>query len=126
MHAPQRVLFLYNQDNAKEAADYGRGKVPSHRLFGLFELRQLGCDAQLCPMPAAPALLRKLLRRPLLWRVYQALFACFKGAHFDWIVATHEAAALPALVLKWMRLVRAPLVILNVALLHPKNRSGAR
>src|SRR6185437_3073359 len=55
-----------------------------------------------------------------------ALFACFKGAHFDWIVATHEAAALPALVLKWMRLVRAPLVILNVALLHPKNRSGAR
>lgn len=118
-----RILFLYNADWTREIDDVARGKVPSHRLFGLSELKLLGYQAFACP---APASIRLALKRPALWRVYQAIFARLQQQQIDCIVATHEAAALPVLLLKRLGFLRTPIVILSVALLHPRNMRGVR
>lgn len=117
------ILFLYNFDWSKELADFARGIVPTHRLWGYADVERLGHHAI-----AAPRLnfLRKWLARPYLWRIYQALYACLNQRNLDCCVAVMETAALPALLLKRLGLLRKPLVILNMALLHPSNCSGMK
>jgi len=120
---PLRVLFLYNSDWSKEINDFQLGLVPSHRLFGLAEMRKMGHTAEAC---RAPAQCGGLWRWPIFWRLYQALFALICQRHWDCILATHEAAALPLLLLKRLGLLRRPIVVIGVALLHPRNVKGVR
>ena len=118
-----RLLFLYNCNWEKEIADYARGMVPSHRLFGFAEAARFGHQPRYCPMPrwAGP-----IVRKPRWWRVYQAIFALLHQRKLDAVIATHEASALPALVLRRLGLLRTPLIVISVALLHPKNCRGLR
>lgn len=118
-----RVLFCYNADWDKEVVDFQRGVVPSHRLFGFSDIQALGHYSLLC---RAPRRLRKLLSKSLVWRCYQAVWTLGRQSQIDCIVATHEACALPLLLLKRLRLLKTPVVVINVALLHPKNCAGFR
>ena len=124
---PLDVLFFFPQDYSGEIAAYHRGEVPSHRLWGLAELRKLGARARIVPAPRFyPKFLRAKMRGGLGWAVHQALFALFNGNRLDCIVAINESCTLPALLLKKLGLLRVPLVIVNMALLHPKFTSGLR
>ena len=118
-----RLLFLYNQEWTQEIADFYTGKVPAHRLFGFAGAEEMGHSPQTY---FCPRLLRKVLAKPLLWRTYQALMAAKNQNRIDCIVATHEASALPVLLLKYLGLLRTPLVTINVALMHPKNLKGRK
>lgn len=117
------LLMLYNCSWDKEIADYSRGAVPSHRLFGLADLQRLGVPAKACHMPRFP---RRLLSRPGAWKLYQALYAALHHRTISCVVATHEACALPLLGLKRLGLLHLPVVVINVALLHPKNLAGLK
>jgi glycosyltransferase involved in cell wall biosynthesis len=117
----KRFFYLYNNNWDHEIASYQRGEVPSHRLFGLAELQKLGHSVFTSP---APKFLSRFLARPLFWRIYQGLYAVRKQKKFDYIIAVHEAAALPLLLLKRMGILKKPIIVINVALLHPKNATG--
>lgn len=116
-----RLLFAYNHDWHKEVCDYYRGVVPSHRLFGLADVRRLRHQATYC---RSPRWLSRLSRKPTYWKLYQALFAVARQRETDAIVATHEAAAVPLLVLRRLGVLRRPIIVLSVALLHPRNCAG--
>lgn len=118
-----RILFLYNHNWDKEIRDFRQGTVPSHRLFGLAGVEAAGHQAFTCPKPNYPSLFTK---KPFFWRIYQAIFAALHQNRIDCIVATHEASALPVLLLKCLGLLRTPVVVMNVALLHPKQCVGLR
>ena len=118
-----KVLFLYNHSWAKEIADFRLGIVPAHRLFGFANVEALGHHPLICPKPG---LFQALYSKPFLWRCFQALFAVRHQATTDCIVATTEASALPVLLLKRLGLLKTPLVMINIALLHPKQSRGLR
>ena len=114
------VLFLYNHSYEQEVRAYKRGEVPAHRLFGLTHMHLFGYQALRCPRTRA----FRGGYSPLVWRVYQALYAALNQRRLAGIVATHESSALPALVLKKLGLLRTPIIVLNVALLRPGNCQG--
>jgi glycosyltransferase involved in cell wall biosynthesis len=118
-----RILFAFVHNWAKEVADYERGLVPSHRLFGYADLKKAGHSPRLCPMPRV---FPKVFSKPIVWRIYQALLAFFKQQEHDCIFAVNEASAQPMLVLKRLGLLRTPLIVFNTGLMHRKNMTGWR
>lgn len=118
-----RILFTFVTNWQNEVTDYERGLVPAHRLFGFADLREMGHEPRLCP---TPRWLGKLAARPLVWRLYQTLYALTHQRKFDCIFAVNEGSALPLLVLKRFGLLRTPLMVFSVALTHQKNMSGKR
>ncbi len=118
-----RILFAYPFDWSHELADFDRGLVPSHRLFGYAEVKKMGLRPSICQKPRV---FERLLRRPILWRIYQSLLAACRQQSIDCIFAVNEASALPVLVLKRLGLLRRPVIVFCTGLMHPRNRSGAR
>lgn len=97
-------------------------KVPTHRLWGMVELTRLGCNVGLCaPLP-------KMLQGSgaLAWRVWQTIWILNKASKYDTIVAVHEVSALFFLLARRLGFETPSLLILNLALLHPKNQTGFR
>ena len=121
--APPAVAMLYSRDWTHELRQYHCGEVPSHRLFGFVELERLGHPVELCQTPAS---LRRLLRSAAAWRVFQALWVALRQQRFACVVATTEAPALPVLLLKAAGLLRRPVIVISVALLHAKYTTGLR
>lgn len=118
-----RILFLFVFDSSNEVADYSRGLVPSHRLFGYAELKKMGHEPLIIERPS---FLRRFLSKPVFWRIYQGLAAAWRQRKVDAIFAINEAAALPPLVLKKLGLLKTPVILFNTALTHPRNYSGFR
>ncbi len=118
-----RILFTFVSNWQKEVADYERGLVPAHRLFGFADVRKAGHAPRLCP---TPGFLPKLFAKPVAWRIYQTLHALLHQGDYDCIFAVNEGSALPLLVLKRLGLLQKPLILFNVALTHQKNMSGRR
>ena len=118
-----RILYFFVVNWAGEVADYRRGVVPAHRLFGYAELEKMGHEPSLCP---PPKLFGKLIAKPIYWRIYQALYATFHEKKTDAIFVVNEAAAIPALVLKKFGLLKTPIIVFNTGLTHPRNGSGFR
>jgi glycosyltransferase involved in cell wall biosynthesis len=118
-----RILYLFVVDWSKEVADYDRGAVPSHRLFGFVELKKMGHEPSIVQRPGW---LRNLLSKPIYWRIYQALAAVWRQRKVDAIFAVNEAAALPPLILKRLGLLKTPVIVFNTALMHPRNFVGLR
>lgn len=118
-----RILFMFVVDWSKEVADYERGAVPSHRLFGIAELKKMGHEPSIV---RRPDWLREFLKRPIFFRIYQALAAVWRQSNVDAIFCINEAAAIPPLILKRLGLLKTPVIVFNTALMHPRNRSGLR
>jgi glycosyltransferase involved in cell wall biosynthesis len=116
-----RIAMLYTWDWGHEFRDFERGLVPSHRLFGAADLRTRGASVAICRWGRAP----KWLRRRQLWKVWQALWVMLVQRRFDCIIATTEAPSLPVLLLRRLRLVRVPVLVLAVAVLAEKYQRGA-
>ncbi|WP_323100552.1 glycosyltransferase family 4 protein [Intrasporangium sp. YIM S08009] len=117
---PLRVAALFVSDWGHEFRDVAAGRVPSHRLFGMAELAARGHDVRHLTRR------RRWLRLPraLEWRAAQATWLLREQRRLDVVVATHEAAALPALLLRRLGLLRRPVVVLTVAALEATSRPG--
>ena len=118
-----KILYLFTSDYNKEIRDCQSGKVPTHRLWGYVETQKMGHEPFACP---TPKIFRDKLRKPLPWRIYQALFAWWKQGEVDCIFAINEASVLPVLVLKRLGLLRTPVLLVNTALMNKRNQSGKR
>jgi glycosyltransferase involved in cell wall biosynthesis len=118
-----KLLYLFTADYNKEVRDCRSGKVPAHRLWGYIETEKMGHEPMVCPTPKR---FTDKLRKPVPWRIYQALYAWWKQGEVDCIYAINEASVLPLLVLKTLRLVRTPVVIVNTGLMNKRNQSGKR
>ena len=117
------LLFVYNNCYDKEVADFRLGKVPTHRLWGYADVERLGHTAMSVEEPRR---WREWLLKPQVWRIYQALQVVFRQRRLDAVVAVMETAALPLLVARRLGILRRPLVVINMALLHQKNVRGSK
>ena len=120
---PMKLLYLFAYDYNKEIADCQAGKVPTHRLWGYVETQKMGHEPFACP---TPRFFRKQFRKPVWWRVYQAFFTLWKQREVDCIYAINEASALPVLGLKWLGLLKTPVLIVNTGIMNKRNQSGKR
>jgi glycosyltransferase involved in cell wall biosynthesis len=121
-----RIVFAFNHCCEFEIGAYERGEVPSHRLFGFDEIRRLGQRVDFVPFPQK---LAGCARKPSFWKLYQAAFVAIKyfmPRRADAVVATHEACALPLLLLRRLGILRVPVVVLTVAACAPRNTAGLR
>ena len=113
--SPLRLAFLYLSPWGHEFADVGRGQVPAHRLFGAAGLAARGHDVRSCADSG---------RLP--WRLRQARWALRQARAVDAFVATHEAAAEALLLLRGLRLIRRPVLVMAVAATDPRRHSRLR
>ena len=120
-----RIAALFVSDWDHEFEDVTAGRTPSHRLFGMQELEALGHhvlhhtrSGRRRRAPSAPS------ARRVPWRLSQLLWLLKVQRDVDVVLATHEAAALPALVLRRVGLVRRPVVVMTVAALEATTRPG--
>ena len=118
--ARRNVAFLYTGDWSHEFNQFEQGKVPSHRLFGAAELSSWGYTVRTCgwgPVPSS-------LRRRQFWKVWQALWVAVTQGSTGCIISTTEAPALPLLALRWLGLLRRPVIVFGVSILGPKYLTG--
>jgi glycosyltransferase involved in cell wall biosynthesis len=118
-----KILYLFTVDYNREIRDCQAGKVPTHRLWGYIETARMGHHPYACP---SPKYFRRRFSQPHFWRMYQALFALWKQRHTDCIFAINEASVIPVLVLKWLRLLRTPVLIVSTGIMNKRNQSGKR
>lgn len=112
--------MLYTWDWSKEFADYGAGVVPSHRLFGAPQLGEHGLTTATCRWGRVPL----GLRNRQLWKIWQALWVFCIQRRVRCVIATTEASALPVLLLRRIRVLRIPVVVLSVGSLTEKYLDG--
>ena len=120
--AGKRVLFAYALPTRHEFSKHDTGVVPSHRLWGAAELQKRGWCVECCP-DAGDAW--KLLGASG-WRLWQSFWAIRESKDSLGIVAVHEAGALFLLLARRAGLLRKPVLVLNMALLHPRNLRWGR
>ena len=113
------MKYLFNHPWGHEVSSFEAGLVPEHRFYGMFGLRERGHRVTFLTLP--PKAQRWM--DPSRWKVVQAVWA-IRGA--DAVIAAHEAAALPLLLFKALRLTRVPIVVMSVALVRPENLGGRR
>lgn len=117
-----RLLYAFSYGTVFELQRVKAGRVPTHRLWGLVELRALGWEVEVSPeLP--------LCWKPLGimgWRVWQTFWLLRSEKASAGIVAVHEISALLLLLSRAFGRGGVPVVVLNLGLLHPKNCSGYR
>lgn len=115
-----RAGFLYTSDWSHEFRAYQARLVPSHRLFGAAEFPALGVAVRRCRWVAVPS----GARNRKAWKAWQAFWSVAAQRDVDCFVATTEAAALPSLLFRKVRLLQRPVVVISVATLAPKYTEG--
>lgn len=118
-----RLAFLFSQDVAHEWRAYRAGDVPAHRLFGAAHVEELGHDLRDYSWPRR---LPSFARHRLVWRLQLAARVLLEQRSLDAVVCTTETPSQALLVLKRLRLVRLPVLVLTVAALAPVNTKGWR
>lgn len=114
-----RIAALFVSDWGHEFESVAAGRVPSHRLFGMRELGSLGHHVVHHTRPAPSRLTRRLG-----WRVSQLWWLVRVQREVDVVIATHEAAAVPALLLRRLGVIRRPVIAMTVAALGATSRPG--
>ncbi len=116
------VLFAFSYGVNFELEGVRHCRVPTHRLWGAVELGKLGWQVGLSP--ESPGWWKRMGATG--WRVWQTLWLLKEERRAAVIVAVHEISALFLLVVRALGWQGAPLVVLDLGLLHPKNCSGHR
>jgi glycosyltransferase involved in cell wall biosynthesis len=119
-HADLLYAFSYGVTFEFEAVR--QNKVPTHRLWGAVELGQLGW--RISVSPELPTWWRWMGTTG--WRLWQTLWLLRRERNAAAIVAIHEISALLLLLIRTLGWRGAPLVVLDLGLLHPKNCAGYR
>jgi glycosyltransferase involved in cell wall biosynthesis len=111
------VLFLFNGVREAQVRGGAVRSSPRHTLSVFFSLGEHGLRSRY--VRCAPSCEDLLLRHPRLWMLYTNALAALTCRAGDGVVfATHEYACLLALALRRVRLLRQPLIVVNVALLR--------
>ena len=116
------VLFVYALPIRHEFQRYAEGTVPSHRLWGAAEMQQRGWRVKYCPDPAP----RWARFGGLGWRLWQSAWAVRRSVGACGVVAVHEVSAMFLLLARRVGVLRCPVLVLNMAMLHSRNLSGCR
>lgn len=129
------VLLLYNDSVSWELHRFREGARTRHHFFGLMDIPETGLTVKYLHPQGWWA---RLVADPHVYKVFQAFWAVAQTwrhigratrephAHRMVVVAVHEGAAYWPLLLKTVGLLRAPLVVVNVALLREVNLRGWR
>jgi glycosyltransferase involved in cell wall biosynthesis len=115
-------MFGFCHDVAGELQRVVEGTVPTHRLWGFAELAELGWSTELAPR--LPGHWRPLGAKG--WRLWQSLWFFREAKSTAAIIAVHEITALLYLLGRALGCKGPPVVVLDLAVLHPKNLSGYR
>lgn len=116
------LAALFVNDWSHEFDSLSRGEVPSHRVFGVADLIKAGHAVTYLRRPRS----RRWLPASVDWRIAQAWWVMTHQRQLDAVIATHEAAALPSLVLRRLRLLRRPLLVMTVAATDTSDPAGFR
>lgn len=119
---PLRLAALFVGDRSHEFGSLARGEVPTHRLLGIADLERLGHEIAFVRRRRD----RRILPYSISWRLYQVCWVFRRQRATDVFIATHEAAALPALMLRRIGLLRRPVLVMTVAATGADYRAGAR
>ena len=117
-----RLMFGFCYDVAGERQRVAEGTVPTHRMWGFAELSELGWLTELAP--PMPRLWRPL--GAIGWRLWQTLWFFREAKGTAAIIAVHEITALLYLLGRALGCKGPPVVVLDLAVVHPKNLSGYR
>lgn len=117
-----RLLYAFSYEAAFELHRVNQHSVPTHRLWGFVELCALGWEVELST--ALPGVWKPV--GTIGWRVWQTLWLLRREKGAAGIIAVHEISALLLLLARGVGRRGAPVVVLNLGLLHPKNCSGYR
>lgn len=117
-----QLLYAFSYGAAFELQRVRKRTVPTHRLWGFVELEAFGWMVELSPeLPT-----RWKIFGTMGWRLWQTLWLLRREKDAAGIVAVHEISACFLLILRALGWRGAPVVVLNLGLLHPKNSSGYR
>jgi glycosyltransferase involved in cell wall biosynthesis len=117
-----RLLYAFSYGVVSELERIRQGDVPTHRLWGAVELGAMGWAVDVSPDPVG--LWKRL--GALGWRAWQTRWLLGEEGRAIAIVAVHEVSALILLFVRTLGWSGAPVVVLDLALLHPKNCTGYR
>jgi glycosyltransferase involved in cell wall biosynthesis len=117
-----RLLYAFSYGVLFELERIMQGVVPTHRLWGAVELGAMGWEVDFSPDPVG--WWNRL--GTFGWRVWQTLWLLGEERRAVAIVAVHEISVLFLLFARAMGWNGAPIVVLDLALLHPKNSTGYR
>jgi glycosyltransferase involved in cell wall biosynthesis len=117
-----RLLYAFSHGSGFELQRVREGNAPTHRLWGFIELEALGWQVELSP--ESPGWWKMFGTTG--WRGWQTLWLLRRGKGAAGIVAVHEISALFLLLLRALGWRGAPVLVLNLGLLHQKNCSGYR
>lgn len=118
------LVILYSHPWNPEYERVVAGETPSHRLFYALELAQLGHRVVRVPEPAR---LHRFLHNKAFWLAWSSIWAIIgiiRGA--GCALAVQEDCAPLLLALRRLKLLRAPVVVTNIALLKTQNIAGIR
>ncbi len=123
----RRVLYLYTYPFEHELAAFLAGERPSHVLRCAPELKGRGYNVDFvsCPAPMK-SWFHRHLRAWSIWSAFVAAIVSWKYRSHVTILAVQEHVAIPTLMLRRLGIVRARVVVINIALLKPTNLSGRR
>lgn len=119
---PVRIAWLSTYDWSHELAGVRRGRIPTHRLMGAAELAARGHEVRHLTGPRWP----RVVPDRAGWLLAQAWWLVRQQREVDVVVAVHEAAALSALALRRLRILRRPVLVMTVAATDPRHRHGLR
>jgi glycosyltransferase involved in cell wall biosynthesis len=117
-----RLLYAFSYGVPFELERIRQGSVPTHRLWGAVELDAMGYTVDLSPGPVG--WWKRLGASG--WRAWQTRWLLGEEGRAAAIVAVHEISALLLLFVRALGWGSAPVVVLDLALLHPKNCTGYR
>lgn len=117
-----RLLYAFSYGVLSEFEGIRKGDVPTHRLWGAVELGAMGWAVDLSPDPVG--WWKRL--GPSGWRAWQTLWLLGEEGRAAAIIAVHEVSAWLLLLVRTLGWGGAPVVVLDLALLHPKNCNGYR
>lgn len=120
--AHSRLLYAFSYGVLLERERIRQNSVPTHRLWGAVELGAMGWAVDLSPEPVG--WWKRL--GALGWRAWQTVWLLGEEERAAAIVAVHEISALFLLLVRALGWEGAPVVVLDLALLHPKNCTGYR
>ncbi len=119
---PSRLLYLFSHCVGFELERIKNGLVPTHRLWGWVEMFKRGWSVELSPgLPDW-----WIFKGTMGWRVWQTLWLLRREEEAAAIVAVHEISALLVLLVRTLGWKGAPVIVLDLGLLHPKNSGGYR
>lgn len=122
----KKLLFIYRTPRRKVYEDWKKGKGPDSLLFGANHLTRMGYKVDFFDSAYSPFNIFHPLFYPLEhlliketgmgFKLDQACFLSLRFNNYDVIVATGDSAGLPILFLKYLGIIKKPVIFMSAGL----------